>query len=192
MQATPLAGMRLNSHIKALLLLFATYYPPPTSLDMRGSLRSSVKPSRVPEEVLTEDLIEEIKTRCCYVGDPLPSDASQGIVQETDSSSPPPVPPSSDTAPSETGTDVDIEQPDPRILSIDKLYRQHSRATELRLQVKSPNSQPSETGFATLILPGWIRERAAELLFEDGDLDEPSVVEAILRSLRKVNLPRKF
>ena len=181
-QTTPLAGMRLNSHIRALLLLFAQYYPPPAIFE-KPSLRSSTKPSRVPEEVLTDEVIEEIKTRCCYVGDPIPNDVSQNIVQSGGSSPPP----SSDPLLSDSEADVDMELTDPRIMSIDKLYRQHSRATGLRIQVKPPASQQTDNVFATLVLPGWIRERAAELLFEDGDLDEQSVVEVVLRSLRKVN-----
>jgi actin-related protein 10 len=184
-QTTPLAGMRLNSHIRALLLLFAQYYAPPKSLERSSNLRSSIRPSRVPEEVLTDEVIEEIKTRCCYVGDPIPNSVPQDIVEGTTSSSPPP---SSDPVPSDSETymDMDMETTDPHILSIDKLYRQHSRATELRIRVKAPLSQEAETGLATLVLPGWIRERAAELLFEDGDLDEPSVAEVVLRSLQKV------
>lgn len=36
-----------------------------------------------------------------------------------------------------------------------------------------------------MIIPGWIRERAAEVLFEGGDVDEMSVAEVILESLLK-------
>jgi len=35
------------------------------------------------------------------------------------------------------------------------------------------------------MIPGWIRERAAEVLFEGGDVDEVSVAEVILDSLLK-------
>lgn len=184
-QTSPLAGMRLSSHLRALLLLFGVYRPP-SNLDLRSSTRSTSnpKPTRVPEDLLTEELIEEIKTRCCYVGNPLPASASQNFLRSAGSSSPPP-PPSSDPPESED-TSIEMEETDPHISTIDKYYGQHSKATELRMRVKHPNAQSEDMGLGTLVIPGWIRERAAELLFEDGDLDEQSVVEVVLRSLRKV------
>jgi actin-related protein 10 len=188
-QATPLAGMRLNSHIRALLLMFSLYLPPPATLGGAVNQHATIKPTRVPDEVLTDTLIEEIKTRCCYVGEPLPPE-EVGPLQQTSASSSPP--PSSDPVLSDSEADVEMESNDPQILSIDKLYRRHSRATELRIRVTPPASQLAGTGLATLVVPGWIRERAAELLFEDGDLDEQSVVEVVLRSLRKVSNPSVY
>lgn len=52
--------------------------------------------------------------------------------------------------------------------------------------VEPPPSQQTGTGRGTLVVPGWIRERAAEVLFEGGDVDESSVAEVILDSLLKV------
>ena len=40
------------------------------------------------------------------------------------------------------------------------------------------------------MIPGWIRERAAEVLFEGGDVDEVSVAEVILDSLLKASFLR--
>ena len=39
---------------------------------------------------------------------------------------------------------------------------------------------------ATLLIPGWIRERAAEVLFEGDEEDEPSIVHCILNAILKV------
>lgn len=66
------------------------------------------------------------------------------------------------------------------------LYTRHSTATDLRIRVEPPPSQQTGTGRGTLVIPGWIRERAAEVLFEGGDVDESSVAEVILDSLLKV------
>ena len=66
------------------------------------------------------------------------------------------------------------------------LYTRHSTATELYLKVVPPVAQQTGTGRGTLIIPGWIRERGAEVLFEGGDVDESSVAETILDSLLKV------
>lgn len=68
------------------------------------------------------------------------------------------------------------------------LYMRHSTATDLRVRVEPPPSQQTGTGRGTLVVPGWIRERAAEVLFEGGDVDESSVAEVILDSLLKVSL----
>jgi actin-related protein 10 len=179
--------MKLNYHLKALLLLFAEYYPPPVTQTPSG-LRASVKATRVPEDSLSDAVIEDIKARCCYVAEPLSSNASRAIVP-SGSSSPHALPPSSSDPPSsdfDVDQDMDPEPTDPHIKSIEQVYRPHSRATELRIRINPPQNLDNGSGLATLVIPGWIRERAAEILFADGDLDEESVVEVILRSLRKV------
>lgn len=65
------------------------------------------------------------------------------------------------------------------------MYTRHSTATDLHLRVTPPVAQQTGTGLGTLIIPGWIRERAAELLFAGGDMDEASIAETILDSLLK-------
>lgn len=65
---------------------------------------------------------------------------------------------------------------------------QESRATDLTLRISGPGtsaSAPTTVSKAWLRVPGWIRERAAELFFEDGDIDESSLAELILDSLLK-------
>jgi len=66
------------------------------------------------------------------------------------------------------------------------MYTRHSTATELHMRVVPPVSQQTGTGRGTLIIPGWVRERAAEVLFEGGDVDESSVAEVILDALLKI------
>jgi len=66
------------------------------------------------------------------------------------------------------------------------LYMRHSTATDLRLKVTPPASQQTGTGQGNLIIPGWIRERCSELLFEGGDVDESSIAEVILDCLLKI------
>jgi hypothetical protein len=63
-----------------------------------------------------------------------------------------------------------------------ELWRDFSAATDLY----HPMSTTAE-GKSWLLVPGWVRERAAEVLFEnDNDDDQKSVVEAILDALCKV------
>ncbi|KAJ8494402.1 hypothetical protein ONZ45_g13246 [Pleurotus djamor] len=70
--------------------------------------------------------------------------------------------------------------------SLSTLYKRHSTATDLHMKVPAAPSSQTGPGRATLIIPGWIRERAAEVLFEGGDVDESSLAEVILDTLLKV------
>ena len=167
---------------------------------------------RVPEEILTDAVIEEIKTRCCFVGDVLDASAdyrptSPSVSEALDMDTPPP----SDSTTSESEfsrASVELESDAPHIPSefsevsrptgasqlrreshleaLASMYKRHSTATELQLRVIPPVAQQTGTGRGTLIIPGWIRERAAEVLFEGGDVDESSVAEVILDALLKV------
>ncbi|KAJ7067139.1 fungal-specific actin related protein [Mycena amicta] len=203
-RTTPLAGSRLTSHIRALLLLFGTYLPPPSSLSAAINVPAANRAARVPQEILTDAVVEEIKARCCFVGPAL------GIVP-TDTRDPTPgdelssemdIPPPSDytqesnmsshrassefsiiSNPRVPGMDATRER---HLQALETLYKRHSSSTELRMRVSPPASQPSGTGLGTLVIPGWVRERAAEVLFEGGDVDERSLAEIILDSLLKV------
>ena len=42
------------------------------------------------------------------------------------------------------------------------------------------------SGRGTLAIPGWVKERAAEVLFEGGDVDESSVAKVMLDYLMRV------
>ncbi len=55
----------------------------------------------------------------------------------------------------------------------------------MHIRVTPPQHQQTGTGLGTLVIPGWIRERAAEVLFEGGDIDESSLAELILNVLLK-------
>jgi actin-related protein 10 len=68
------------------------------------------------------------------------------------------------------------------------MYKRHSTATDIQMRVMPPPSQQAGTGQGTLIIPGWIRERSAEVLFDGGDVDESSLAELILDTLLKVLL----
>ena len=68
------------------------------------------------------------------------------------------------------------------------LYKRHSTANDIQMPVTPPASSGG-LGRGVLMIPGWIRERAAEVLFEGGDVDEVSVAEVILDSLLKARFP---
>ena len=173
---------------------------------------------RVPEEVVTDAVIEELKTRICFVGDALDSEARSGALSPTEDMAVDSEPPPSDPAMSESEftrvskeelesavssqqaassgfsvvshahvPSVDRTRPnESHLQGLANLYKSHSTATDLKIRVDPPVSQQTGTGSGTLLVPGWIRERAAEVLFEGGDVDESSVAEVILESLLKV------
>lgn len=210
----------MTSHLRALLLLFGTYVPPPTSLSAAVNMPVSSRSARVPLEVLSDAVLEEIKTRCSFVGESLDTALDPGIISPSDEDPMDVDLPPSESAPSESefsrvSTDHDsntgptssdfsvISQPqllpgrssrnEHQLQVLANLYMRHSTATDLCLKVNPPASQQTGTGLGTLIIPGWIRERGSELLFEGGDVDESSVAEVILDCLLKAQqypLPR--
>ncbi|KAJ7650101.1 fungal-specific actin related protein [Roridomyces roridus] len=210
LRTTPLAGARLTSHLRALLLLFGTYLPPPTSLSA-SSIPAANRSTRVPQEVLTDAVVEEIKARCCFVGDGLNDDSrvdTRDATPGADESSEPDLPPSESTqsesdfsfagrSSHRASSEFSIIS-NPRIPAADNhrgeshlealamLYTRNSTATELQMRVVPPVAQQTGTGRGTLIIPGWIRERTAEVLFEGGDVDESSIAEVVLDALVKV------
>jgi actin-related protein 10 len=215
LRTTPLAGSRFSSHIRALLLLFGSYLPPPATLSAAVNVPAANRTTRVPQEILTDAVIEDIKTRCCFVSDALES--SLGDVRTSSPAGEDPSdhepPPSSDPAMSESefsrgslGQESAAESEfsiishpthptsggearnENHLQVLANMYMRHSTATDLHMRVVPPVSQQTGTGRGTLIIPGWVRERAAEVLFEGGDVDESSVAEVILDALLKVPL----
>jgi len=210
-----LAGARLTSHLRALLLLFGTYLPPPTSLSAAVNMPTSSRSTRVPLEVLSDTVLEEIKSRCSFVGEAMDTTLDSGVISPSGEDSMDLDLPPSDSAPSESDlsrSSVDRDsnagaassdfsivsgsqvlparsiRGEHKLQALANLYMRHSTATDLHLKVMPPVSQQTGTGHGTLVVPGWIRERGSEVLFEGGDVDESSVAETILDCLLKVEV----
>jgi len=208
-KTTPIAGSQLTSHIRALLLMFGTYLPPPSSLSAAVNVPSANRAMRIPQEVLTDTVVEEIKTRCCFVGGILQGgsghESRRGETPADDEGSEMEIP-SSDISVSESDfshgpssqaeteysvisgaasrSQDDHAQGEDHLQGISTVYKRHSTATDIQMRVEP--LQQTGTGRGTLIIPGWIRERAAEMLFDGGDVDESSLAEMILDTLLKV------
>ena len=167
----------------------------------------------MPQEVLTDVVVDEIKTRCCFVGDVLGSgkdtkrEETPGAEENPDSEMD--LPPSSDASASESDFSQSMSHPDSgfvfgtgsqlrgdhtagaenHLQAIASMYKRYSTATDIQMRVTPPPSQQTGTGQGTLVIPGWIRERSAEMLFEGGDVDESSLAELVLDALLKVSVP---
>ncbi len=201
LRTTPRAGARLTIHLRSLILEYGTYHPPFASL--AGSVNSAPRPSRVPPEILTDALIEDIKTSCCFVGQPidltaLPESASSLAQREDrmdiDVETPPShgqslhaSPPPGQRSGSHSGAHTPSRQPQPTQDPWVAQYERTSTAADFMIPV-SPPPPIFGTGRGSIRVPGWIRERAADYLFLGGDVDEPSVAEIILQTLLKVKL----
>jgi len=87
--------------------------------------------------------------------------------------------------------DID-DTADPAMEDEDRLAKQleeRHRSQELPSRsFRIPHSLSVRDGTGTLVVPGWILERAAEILFEpEDDLESKTVPEAILATLLKVS-----
>ncbi|KZO90672.1 actin-like ATPase domain-containing protein [Calocera viscosa TUFC12733] len=181
LRSTPLGGARLSSHLRDLLLLFGGYYAPP---DLKAPASQAIPGmGSVPEDVLTDDVLDDIKVRCCYVEDPLPRRRRREVQEpgpESDEldvtmlDAPPP-----DTAVSSATASPHISESHPTPLhAMRALYSAHTSCTDIRYTLKNRG---------TLSIPGWVRSRAAELFFASGDVDEASLPELILSCLASLN-----
>lgn len=209
MKTSPLAGSRLNEHLRSLILKHAKYMPP------IGVVSSTVpQATAVPEDVLTDAVLEDIKTRCCFVGEPVvvtsrpntpvPSTAPTGTGEDDEMSeegggevlsrSESSASISTDTRPPRHSLGSQPAQPNPStsrrrtVQSSGSAYFEQSRATDLILRISGPvgNATNAVVSRAGLRIPGWVRERAAEILFASGDGDESGCAELLLDSLLKV------
>lgn len=64
--SSPVAAIRFAEHLKPLFLHFGLYEAPSATLRGLANLPSATQLTRDPEEILTEDLVEEIKTARCF------------------------------------------------------------------------------------------------------------------------------
>ncbi|KAF9042016.1 actin-like ATPase domain-containing protein [Hymenopellis radicata] len=186
LRTTPLAGAALSLHLSQFIHVHGI-------------------------EVLTPALVEEIKTRACFVSDPPGIFADRGNTPAPELSSEPDIPSSENNTDSDfsfAGRESMSSQPESSDFSVVstparnpllddrrsddpayrvvEIYERCSTASHLTMRVPPPSSQNTATGYGALKIPGWVRERSAELLFDGGDVDESSVAEVILDSLLKI------
>lgn len=197
-RSTVLAGRALSQRLRALLLNFATYVAPPAAI---GS--SSPAPRPVPEELLTDQVVEMVLTQGCFVGSPVADDAnddsphrvpiksgtrrsSLGAGTSTGNERVPYSPGEVPPAPPVIGS-YDESNDEQLMASLQRRYEKSSTASNTVYKIPPDLDSPVAMSFGSLLVPGWIRERAAEVLFEDSDNGEDaSLPELVLDALLKV------
>lgn len=128
--------------------------------------------SPVPLSILTDRVIERVLTQGAFVGGIVQGEGGDTVMDDDDPSS------------------QETESEDTRIMrSLYRRFAGSSKATDLSVNVPPQPGVSRGLGFVTLIVPGWIRERAAEVFFEHSDFGEGfGLPDAILGCLIKVNI----
>lgn len=189
------AGKRLNARLKQWLLMYGKFVAAQTGLqDSTKPLRERTQP--IDSAMLTDDRLEQIKVKALFVGsqDPKPS-GLQDLFSVL-----------------ELEGGVDAGSKKEAASSLRQKYSSTSTATPFTFAVSpnsidpngtasliqsinaSPSSSASTLAQATnksqssgvIVMPGWVRERAAELFFEQGDQDDPSIVDMAVTSISKL------
>lgn len=187
--ATTRAGSRLNDRLKALLLRFTEFLTIPKFGQSSLSTNQPRTPrsTNVPAALLTSSVIEDIKTRLLFVSpDRLHVDQASDSIRQNQY---------------ELISGEYSEFDD--LCLLDTLERIYTRSTSSDTQdviYKLPSLQPSLATprapcIGVLRIPGWIRERASEILFhpslshpkiEEEEEESLSIPEVILETLLKL------
>jgi len=127
---------------------------------------------RVPRELLTDELVEEIKTRMCFVGEPLPPPAPTAQRGARASSA---VSGSAMSVDAPSSLDVGAaESSDPDAALVQHLEARYALTapgtTPVAFRVPGLSLPPVASGIGRgwVQVPGWVRERAVEVLWEEG------------------------
>lgn len=201
LSTTTRAARRLSARLKALLIHFATFIASPSTVTNTST--SSPPPAmrrkeKVGAHLLSPDVLETIKAKALIIGDPI--DSESGLP----SPSLGPGQPNGAWQSMPSFSTMDEEDDEMYMEALRQRYQPHTTVKDMVIQIPalqnptlSPQSQPSTIGARSVahnsspgmvIVPGWVRERAADVLFECGDPDEPSILELILDNLVKVRV----
>ncbi|WWC65654.1 uncharacterized protein I303_108275 [Kwoniella dejecticola CBS 10117] len=162
-RSTPIAGRRSHKHLRVLLQHHANYIPAPSSL---SHPLDRPRTQGIPSDLLTDELVQKILTEGCFVGDPhVPGQADE--LMEVD----------------QTQEEGEAQESARIAQEWKDRYGDSSSAKDMRFSIPFGGSG---LGPATIIVPGWIRERAAEILFADDDSEEPSIPRLILDCILKL------
>ncbi|SJX65902.1 related to ACT1-Actin [Sporisorium reilianum f. sp. reilianum] len=190
--STTRAGKRLNARLKRLLLRYGKFVAAQASLqDSARSLRE--RTHRIDPSLLTDDRLEQIKAKALFV-----SSYDPGVSGLED-----------------LFAELELESTDSQAraaASVCQKYSSASTATPFTFAV-TPNSvdpqgtasliqsvtaPPASASFTlagasgtgqvsgVIAIPGWLRERAAEFLFDKGDHDDPGLIDMTVSAVSKL------
>lgn len=190
------AGKRFNARLKRLLLLYGKFVAAQTGLqDSAKPLRDRTHP--IDPALLTDERLEEVKAKALFVSSQDPG--LEGLedlysVLELDS----------------VEAEMDADSRTEAATSLRQKYSSTSTATPFTFAISPESIDPHGTasliqsisappsgsssafsnktaGVSGLIaMPGWVRERAAEMLFERGDEDDPGIIDMTVTAISKL------
>lgn len=191
--SSPRAGKQLNERLKRLLLRYGKF------VAAQVGLQDCAKPisertRAIDAAMLTNDRLEQIKAKALFAS---PHETNLEGLEELFSVL-------------ELGSAAG--EKDEAAASIKRMLSSTSKATHFTFSISPESIDPN--GTASLIqsvsappssstssfgntsqkaavsgviaIPGWLRERAAELLFESGDEDEPSIVDMTVSAIARL------
>ncbi|KAI5450353.1 hypothetical protein NCC49_003135 [Naganishia albida] len=165
---TPIGGKAFLQRLKNLLVNFGTYTPPRKSRrPIRPDSKRRAGPSGAEED---NQEAEEVTAPKPVLEDVLDWWTLEDIRSRGCFVGPAPIQPT--RRPDE---EVDLRE-------YAKAFLETSEASHATFTLRK-NEVSTDSGCGELLVPGWIRERAAEVFFEEGDVDALSVVEVILSCL---------
>lgn len=210
---TSRAGASIAKRLRSLLLQYGRYVAP-TPVNVTSSRKE--RTGKIKSEMLDDAFLEELIVKVCFVARPVPAPAAQeaktGDADRTPRGSAVPAfgggapmlqphPPAaydeaadSDFLASLEARYAGVSKATPLLLALPPLPPSNPHATLLHPTTLPPpggistlqtQTQPAARG--VIVVPGWVRERAAEVLFEQGDEDELSLVQLAAQSLIKVS-----
>ncbi|TKY87645.1 hypothetical protein EX895_003226 [Sporisorium graminicola] len=191
--STTLAGKRLNARLKRLLLRYGKFVAAQASLqDSAKSLRERTQ--AIDPLLLTDDRLEQIKSKALFVSSYDPS--VSGL--------------------EDLFAELEVESTDLSAGSAASILRKYSSAStatpftfavtpnsvdpqgtaSLIQSVSAPPGSSSSSTFTgasapsqvsgVIAIPGWLRERAAEFLFDKGDHDDPGLIQMTVSAISKL------
>lgn len=200
--STSRAGNAIRRRLKKLLSTYARYcYRVQRDQTSSGfaSIATERRVERVPEDLLTPAVLDELMVRICAVARYLPPpEGGGGTEQEREER----LQEHYKTSGSREGSAKAMSVPIASLQTAEAWIEE--REAQLNAIPPQPTAAPGGSGYnsraqsrnqgykqsALLVVPGWVRERAAEVLFEDGDAEEPSLPEVVLDCLLKVSHPQ--
>lgn len=131
-------------------------------------------------EVLTGRVVEQVLTEGCRIGQP-PIDNPSGPDRPGNIDT---IPQGDDVVPEQEDVREEIDDPE-AMEALKRRYQPNPTIPDKAFQI--PHLSGDGHDYGTLVVPGWIRERAAEFLFEESESEVDSIPCAILTSLAKVS-----
>ncbi|GAC99114.1 actin [Pseudozyma hubeiensis SY62] len=197
--STTRAGKRLNARLRHLLLRHGRFVAAQASLqDSSKSLRE--RTHTIDPSLLTDDRLEQIKAKALFVSSYDPDlsgleDLFSDLEVESAESRQGLEALQAESAASTRQRYSSISTATPFTFAVTPDSVDPNGTASVIQSISAPPSSTSSTlsgasrgaqASGVIAIPGWVRERAAELLFESGNDDDPGLIDTTVRAISKL------